>query len=89
MPIEKEMSNMLDLGQKPFQLLFTLKLAKITKDKCSHCAMTFDNQFRCLSTAPSNRIITLWVHPFRATVSIFPFVTLGVSFYSYPGVVIF
>ena len=35
MPIEKEILNMLDLGQKPFQLgFFKSKLAKITKDKC-------------------------------------------------------
>ena len=42
MPIEKEIFNMLDLGQKPFQLFFTSKLAKIAKDKCSHCAMALD-----------------------------------------------
>ena len=42
MPIEKEILNILDLGRKPFQLFFTSKLAKIAKDKCSHCAMALD-----------------------------------------------
>ena len=32
MPIEKELLNMLDLGRKPFQLVF-FTLAKIAKDK--------------------------------------------------------
>ena len=45
MPITREI-DMLDLGQKPLQVIsvvfFTLKLAKIAKDKCSHCAMTLD-----------------------------------------------
>ena len=69
MPFAKEILNLLDLGRKPTQVIsvvfFTLKLAKIVKDKCSHCAMALDDQFRCLSTALSNRIIALWVHPLR------------------------
>ena len=48
-----------------FSCLFRSKIAKIAKEKCSHCAMVLDYCFRWLSTAPSHRIITLWVHPFR------------------------
>ena len=44
-----------------FSCFFT---SKIAKDKCSHCAMALYYQFCCLPTAPSNRIIALWVHPF-------------------------
>ena len=46
--------------------LFTSILPKFAKDKCSHCAMALDYCFRCLSAAPSNRIIALWVHPLRS-----------------------
>ena len=39
----KEISDMLDIGQKPSQVIsvvfFTPKIAKIAKDKCSHCVM--------------------------------------------------
>ena len=67
MPIVKEILGMLDIGQNPSQvilvLFFTLKIAKIIKDKCSHCVMGLDYSFRWLSTAPSHRIIALWVHP--------------------------
>ena len=55
---------MLDLGQSHFSCFFTSKLAEIAKNNCSHCAMALDNKFICLSTAPSNRIIALWVHTF-------------------------
>ena len=48
-----------------FSCLFRSKIAKIAKDKCSHCAMDLDYCFRWLSPAPSHRIIVLWVHPFR------------------------
>ena len=61
MPIVKEISDMLNIGQKPSEVIlvvfFTSKLAKIAKEKCSQCAMALDYQFQCLSTAPSNRII--------------------------------
>ena len=71
MPITKEILDMLALGRKPSQVilvaLFRSKIAKITKDKCSHCAMDLDYCFRWLSTAPSHRIITLWVHPLTLT----------------------
>ena len=50
MPIAKEILDMLELGRKPSQvfsgIFFTLKIAKITKDKCSHCAMAFDYSFQ-------------------------------------------
>ena len=46
MPIAKEILNMLDLGRKAitgnFSSFFTSKLARIAKDKCSHCVMTLD-----------------------------------------------
>ena len=46
MPIAREILDMLDLGRKPSQVIsvvfFTSKLAKIAKDKCSHCAMALD-----------------------------------------------
>ena len=32
---------------------------------CSHCAMDLHYYFRWLLTAPSHRIIALWVHPFN------------------------
>ena len=66
MPIAKEISNMLDLGPKAiasnFHSVFASK--KFIKDKCYHCAMASDYSFRWLSTAPSYRIIALWVNPF-------------------------
>ena len=52
-----------------FSCLFRSKIAKIAKDKCSHCAMDLYYCFRWLSTAPSHKIITLWVHPFRLNLS--------------------
>ena len=61
MPIEK---GILILVESYFSCFFTSKLAKIAKDKCSHCAMALDYSFRWLSTAPSQRIIALWVHYF-------------------------
>ena len=45
-PIAKEILNMLDLGRKAiagnFSCFFPSKLARIAKDKCSHCVMTLD-----------------------------------------------
>ena len=68
MPIAKEILDMLDIGRKQSQVIsvvfFTLKIAKITKDVCSHCVMGLNYSFRWLSMAPSHRIIALWVHPF-------------------------
>ena len=68
MPIAREIVDMLELGRKPSQVIlvvcFRSKIAKIAKDKCSHSAMDLDYCFRWLSTAPSHRIIALWVHPF-------------------------
>ena len=46
-----------------FSCFFTPKIAKIAKDKCSHCAIGIDYSFRCLLTAPLHRIIALRVHP--------------------------
>ena len=72
MPIAKGISDMLDLGLKPSQVFsvvfLTSKLAKIAKDKCSHCTMALDYYFRPLSTAPSNGIVALWVHPFSLVI---------------------
>ena len=48
-----------------FSRLFRSKIAKIAKDKCSHCVIVLDYCFRWLSTAPSHRIIALWVHPLK------------------------
>ena len=56
-----------------FSCFLTSKIAKIAKDKCSHCAMALDYYFRCLSTAPSNRIIALRAHSF----SVFPKINVG------------
>ena len=68
MSIAKEILNMLDLGQKAiasnFSWVFCIENTKITMDKCSHCAMALDYSFRWLSTAPSHRMVALWVHPF-------------------------
>ena len=38
-----------------FSCLFRLKIAKIAKDKCAHCAMDIDYCFWWLSTAPLHR----------------------------------
>ena len=57
MPIAKEILDILEIGFKPS------KIAKIAKDKCFHCAMDLYYCFRWLLTAPSHRIIALWVHP--------------------------
>ena len=69
MPNAKEILDMLVIGRKPSQIivscLFRSKIAKIAKDKCTQCAMDLDYCFRGLSTAPSHRNITLWVHSFR------------------------
>ena len=69
MPIAKEILNMLDLGRKAiasnFLRFFCIENTKIAKDKCSHCAMALDYCFRWLLTAPSQRIIAQWVHPFK------------------------
>ena len=69
MPMAKEISDMLDIGRKPSQVIsvvfFTAKIGKIAKNKCSHCAMTLDCCFQLLSTARLHRMITQWVHPFR------------------------
>ena len=64
MPIEKEILDMLDLGQKPFQLFFKIEISKNRKDKCSHCAMALDYSFQLLSMPQSQGIIALWVHTF-------------------------
>ena len=45
---------MLDLGRKPFHCFFYIEISKNRKDY----------SFRWLSTAPSQRIIALWVHPY-------------------------
>ena len=51
MPIAKEISDMLDIGQKPLQVFsavyFTSKIAKIEQDNCSHCGMSLDYCFNC------------------------------------------
>ena len=43
MPIVRKILDMLDLGRKRSQVIlvvfFTSELAKIAKNKCSHCAM--------------------------------------------------
>ena len=60
MPIAREILDMLELGRKPsnFSCPFRSKIAKVAKDKCSHCAMDLDYCFRWLLTA-----IALWAHP--------------------------
>ena len=49
MPITKEILVMLDIAGKPSQVISVVflrsKLARITKDKCSHCAMGLDYSF--------------------------------------------
>ena len=56
-----------DAISNDFSCLFRSEIAKITKDKGSHCEMDLDYCFRWLSTAPSHRIIALWVHPLKHT----------------------
>ena len=77
MPITKEILGMLDFGRKPLQVIsvvfFTSKVAKIAKDKCTHCAMGLDYSFRLISMAPSHRIIAQRVHPFTAKLLITTF----------------
>ena len=46
-----------------FSCLLTSRIAKITKDKCFHCAMDLDYCFRLLSTVPWHRIIALLIRP--------------------------
>ena len=50
MPIEREILNMLELGRKISQVIFSClfrsKIAKIAKDKCPHCAMDLDYGYR-------------------------------------------
>ena len=40
MPIEREILDMFDIGRKPLYgdsvVLFTSKIAKVVKDKCTH-----------------------------------------------------
>ena len=48
-----------------FSCLFRPKIAKITKDECTHGAMDFDFSFPWLSKIPLHRIIALWVHPYN------------------------
>ena len=67
----KHVRNWLQAISSNFSCLFTSQIAKIAKDKCSHCAMDLDYSFRWLSTAPSHRIIALWVHPFSCTEATF------------------
>ena len=45
--------------------LFRSKIAKFAKDKWTHGAMDLDYCFQRLATAPSHRVATLWIHPFR------------------------
>ena len=45
-------------------VFFTSKMAKIEKDKCSHCTMALDYSFHWLSTVLTHRTIALWVHLF-------------------------
>ena len=62
---------MLEIGCKPSQVILIVFLdPKYTKDKCFHCAMDLGYCFRWLSMVPSHRIIALWVHPFRAHISL-------------------
>ena len=63
-----EILNMFDLGQRAiasnFSCFFCIENTKMATDKCSHCAIALDYSFWLLSTAPSHRIIPLWVHPY-------------------------
>ena len=64
MPNAKEISDMLDIGPKPSQVISVVFLhRRIAKDKCSHCVMGLDYCFRWVLTALLHRIIALWVHP--------------------------
>ena len=46
MPIAKEILDMLEIGRKPSQIILVVfldrKIAKIAKDKSTHCALDFD-----------------------------------------------
>ena len=46
-----------------FTFHFWSTLAKMAKDKCTHCVIDLNYCIWWLSTAPLNRIIALWVHP--------------------------
>ena len=71
MPIAKENTSHKRSWSKAiannFSCFFTSKVVQIAKDKCTHCAMGLDYSFRSVSTAPSHRIIALWVHPLRVS----------------------
>ena len=66
MPIEREMTVIpVKLWSQAissnFNCIFRSKIAKLAKDKCSHCAMDLEYCFRLLSTVPSH-IITAFIH---------------------------
>ena len=52
MPIKQEISDKLDYGRKPSQVIsvvvFTSKIVKIAQDKCSHCVMALDGDLQWL-----------------------------------------
>ena len=82
MPITKEISDMLDIDRKPSQVISVVcyhnKIA-IAQGKCSHGAMALDYYFRSQSTAPSHRIIALWVHPFSHREAIALVMVMGMA----------
>ena len=62
MPIEKEILNMLDLGRKPFQLFFYIKIGE---DRKGLVYPQIDKPFRCIDIYNPKAFLALWVHPFR------------------------
>ena len=61
----RHVTNWSQVISNNFSCLFRPKIAKITKDECTHGAMDFDFSFPWLSKIPLHRIIALWVHPYN------------------------
>ena len=64
MPIAKEILNMLDVGQKPFQSILSQSLALNRKGKVFPLC---DASFRSPIYAHQQAFIALWVHPFTCS----------------------
>ena len=56
---------MFELGRKPSQVILLVFLDRNDKNRKGKVFPLCDYSFRWVSTAPSLRIIALWVHPFN------------------------
>ena len=62
MPIEREILNMLDVGQEPYQLIPSPSKVYNRKEKVFRLC---DEPFRSLNYGHRQASIALWVHPLR------------------------